>query len=370
MKQGLCNSNRLLLIHSAAYLCKLVRSLGLLTTKWHDMGFFIASQLDRGAFLPKQASSPKCTPKALRSFYQSAIGLNAKARHKLGLHARPKLFEQGRAIDPGIGFAAQVHIRIADEKQTNVLASPAKIVEIFLHELASQAQSAEKPAGSCASPASQSFSPSELLTTFKKSFLQDEAALNFDYFRFWAECGDLMHDIEAAIVKECPAYENECGGIPSFVAWVVLSEAATGKHHPQWSGKSTSEVVAQVIAQHIGGKTNKFSKATYDQCSGRLPKHKWPQRTKADEEMQELQMFKAYELARAGCSFSMTRPITAVYHPRLTYDMMKSHELVKSAKGGIVLPRALLHDTNFEVGMPEEEFDVVHDERVEMDDMT
>ena len=114
-----------LVIHSITYLYNLVRRLELLSSEWHDIDLFMASQVHTESFFPKHGA--KYTARELLASFQSAIGLTPEASEIMGLDISPKLWKKGKPILPEADFAANLLLRLRHEKQHQTKAASCKL---------------------------------------------------------------------------------------------------------------------------------------------------------------------------------------------------------------------------------------------------
>ena len=344
MKNRCAEANGMLTMHSIAYLYTLTRTMGLLSAEWHDLEFFIAAQATKNPFMAKQALKSK--PPELLALFQTGIGVNPTASKMVGTRTTPDVSKKGKPISVDDSLVTKLFIRLREAAYAEPRTSPSKVIEIMLHEIASantsSANSTESPTGRAM------HSPIALLETFQKSFAREEAALNFDYISFWIECCNLLDDINEAVYQKSTIIGKISKikfSATSLMAWSVLSEAAIGHGIPDLKLEETSvAAVAEVLAGHIKERGKVFSKAAYDQSSGRIPKSLWPQRTKTLDDLERDHAKKGKALRDAGCSFSLTGPVTAIFHSSLTFDNLNGSEKVTSTSGNITLPAFLIDE--------------------------
>ena len=191
------------------------------------------------------------------------------------------------------------------------------------------------------------FSPAELLSTFKKSFLHDQPMLKFNYFGFWVSCRRLLHDIFDALVSASipTGVLKEIRDCPSMMAYGILLDAAKHQDHPEEMADSMHAYAAKVMGKYIKDQGKTFVKPAYDQSSGRIPKNLCPTSAECYVEQQKRASERASVLKSAGSSVEFSGDLVALYHPFLTMDNLNAARNSRSNAGDIVL-RSFMIDSN------------------------
>lgn len=325
--------NHGLFIHSMAYLYKAARHFGLLHHEWHDVDFVIRSQAPSGGthgpLVPKFRAGCKVSAYAME--FAKACGMESTAE-MYRKHGKPSfnLWEEGKQIFL-CGEFLEAFIRSIDPKEKNQpfgRGNHSKMIEVMLHKLTSE-HAARQGQRTSAQPSSQRemFNPLELLTTFEKSFKQDEPLLNFPYVRFWSTCAELLRACWDAIRDEMPTQFQSLsihnGYLHAVMVWFMLAQLGKFDDNPRTSYiKSTADSMlakaAKAIEPYIISHGKDFSEAAYDRSSGRIPKHLRPGCSTNYLEKLATKRDQATTLERAGTSVAFSGTLTSLYHPHLT----------------------------------------------------
>ncbi|KAK4214295.1 hypothetical protein QBC37DRAFT_421586 [Rhypophila decipiens] len=168
-----------------------------------------------------------------------------------------------------------------------------KMLEIALHIITNYNQKGnhetQKRSGKHKCDERKSFTPLQLLSTFKQCIITDEPLKNFDYTRFTADCLKLLRAI-----SNTPAFERsflsihgdkldplpEQGTYSSVtIVLTILRECEmmenTGTGSPLGSSPC-AQVAAEMLHDYVSHHGSKYRKQAHDRSSGHIPKHLRP----------------------------------------------------------------------------------------------
>lgn len=269
--RGCQNSNEDMVLHSMAYLYKAARHCSLMASAWPEMDFFIASQASVGPLVPHFKVKTKLTQ--IFEAFQKAVG----ARFKSGTAKQPKRslefdLERGTIIKVGAPFTASLLENLGSLKEVkgDSRALPGKIVEVTLHRLAASEADPKRKAKSPMLRAT--YSPLELLGTFKSSFQREEPLLNFDHASFWIECARVVRMIQEVM----PMTNGKNAERPAHMAYEILCEMANLQGKPEELKDSMLAKAAAVMQSYVGESGGILLREAREQSSGTIPKHLRP----------------------------------------------------------------------------------------------
>ncbi|KAK5119636.1 hypothetical protein LTR85_007465 [Meristemomyces frigidus] len=279
LHEGMMVANSGFVILCLAHFYKAARHYGLVTTAWHDMDFIIAQHSGKQAYVTKVNASADA--QAMARHFQIALGQPASS---FARSQKPKV--------PWPGFVVR-HARKMTATSPFVIAFTAgvgtaneldfdrgEVVDVVLQSMTENAATvsgsdSKSPARS--SPTSQQhYTPLQLLSTLKKNLIADEPQLNFDYFTYYQSCANLLQGVIEIVQVGVPAAAR-CPPNPLYeVVDRLLWEAAEAVTSGQPLGPTRFGRAAAFLQIFIEEDGKRFSKAAYDQSSGRIPKHKRP----------------------------------------------------------------------------------------------
>ena len=271
-------------ILTAAHFYRACRHYGLIAKPWHDMELIVAQQSHKQAFVTTPHT--KADHKAILRHYQMAMGAPASnyARdRKLRGSNSDKLAKTGRKIQIISPFSNKMTARVSERSRlhgSDYFDQHGDVITAVLESLT------EKPTStSTAQSKKHGFqssgshrTPLRLLSTLKQNLIADEPQLNFDYFTFLQSCIDLLCTME--ILLQRAKHFTSHSEMVAHLLWQASETTIKGLPHESTDfGRA-----ARLLKIHVEKQGNIFSKAAYDQSSGRIPKHKRPNITQPIEE--------------------------------------------------------------------------------------
>ncbi|CAK4031418.1 Hypothetical predicted protein [Lecanosticta acicola] len=324
MRNRACHGSneRSLSLHCMAYLYKVARRIGLLSLDWQDMEFLIASQTEVGPLVPKLTST--CKVRQYTIAFEAVLGLNTKFNLRFNKKLTTNVFT-------GSLKYIQVGAKFIDEwlgctrKRNGV--STGKMIEVLLHQMASEeAHEAGTSRSAKASQERETFTPQELLSIFKKSLIREEPLLNFEYYEFFLECEKVLTQIAGALKEKLPSHITAL----SQITWKILVDAEHYDSKGTLPASSWLHAAVGPLQQMISDHGKDFVKKAYDQSSGHIPKHLWPECGRPYSDLKALQKKMAEPLERAGTRVAYTGRLVSIHHPKLTTSDIK--QLASSAQ--------------------------------------
>lgn len=253
-------ANQYSIVLTAAHLYKGLRNMGALQVDWHDMDFCIASFGTRRPLVSKTKGPWNGEAAARR--YHLALGISAQ---DFASNARSKrtTLRESRKLEMTSPLLQKLYERRQDCSTRGLgRKSKTKVIQSVLQALA--ADEASTLAKSCGrgSHLRDTFTSSQLLTTFRARLLRDEPVLNFDFVRFTLSCLRLLRELQLDV-----------GPL------VGLSDPRDDPFHFDlvtrllWSSGSSKEVrtATYILQAYIDSEGKALIKQAYDQSSGRIP---------------------------------------------------------------------------------------------------
>ncbi|KAK5113585.1 hypothetical protein LTR85_010814 [Meristemomyces frigidus] len=245
---------------SMAHLYKALRAAGILKTDWHDMDFILASFGNKQPLVPKAGALPDAD--AAVRHYLMALGVSVTditpggRKTAVGSKSAPR---EARKITITSPFLQAMSNRQQSWEKHGLGYSKSKTVEIVLQTIAqngAKSQSARR-----GSQLRQTFTPQQLLATFKRSILADEPQLNFDYTTFTIACARLLQTISEEVGPQLGL--DEPGGADFYIP--LVSRLLRSSSLIPATKPTTS--TADILREHIAVEGKKFVKLAYDQTS-------------------------------------------------------------------------------------------------------
>ncbi|KAM7219108.1 hypothetical protein V8F06_005546 [Rhypophila decipiens] len=288
-------------VGAAAYLYRLLTSLGLFEREWQDMDFLIAKLSQPGdPFVPKGRQGH--LPTKLLDAFLKALGFVNSSRPSerllacYGLHGyldvrqtRKVMHLKTSNFEDSLG-----NMRVGKKGiyTGDKVLEDDKMLEIALHMITNDNQKGnhetQKRSGKHKYDERKSFTPLQLLSTFKQCIITDEPVKNFDYTRFTADCLKLL-----SAISNTPAFERsylnihgdkldtpEQGTYPAIIiVQTILRECEmmenTGTGSPLGSSPC-AQVAAEILHDYVSHHGSKYRKQAHDRSSGHIPKHLRP----------------------------------------------------------------------------------------------
>lgn len=304
-------ANHSFYVLSMAHLYKGLRAMGKLQRDWHDMDMVLASFGAKDTLVPK--TGPHYDGDVAANRYLVAIGI--PPQHLMAGNRKPQstsrlALNQG----PKITITSPLIQNLSDSQQSwkkcGLGYSKSKTIEIVLHTLtASETNSRADKNRRQHSQLREQYTPLQLLTTFKKSFIACEPQLNFDYTNFMMDCANLLTSISDAIVSRLGigmamvSFDNHICLVPTILS------------------TSTSEppviAASEILQAHIAQKGKYFIKQAYDQSSGRIPKDARPKIELKLETIKAARDMMCTMFDYADTKYTFSGRAMAAYHPRI-----------------------------------------------------
>ncbi|KAK3323084.1 hypothetical protein B0H66DRAFT_590683 [Apodospora peruviana] len=276
---GCAIANTNMAIFFMAYLYRSLRVLGLLQAEWHDVDFAIARQS-----LPGKPWTPKfkgpCSVKTIYDKVARNVGVQiVRGRYMVRDTAREPA-DEAYHLKPASKVAHAIH---EFREKTNNAFNPVKTLEYVLHDMTrnmmgSAGEKTQPPDGDT------DFSPVQLLSTYKDTFISEEPHRNFDYISLSVDCLRLFGKIRDATASRLKGFaptdepmSSEC--LPSRVLRELLSHTLSleQRHIPLTEDSLPIVQAANMVREHIserGG--NRYLQSAFDQSSGHIPKRLHP----------------------------------------------------------------------------------------------
>jgi hypothetical protein len=155
----------------------------------------------------------------------------------------------------------------------------------------------------------KTFTPTQLLATFKKTLVADEPILNFDFASFMMSCAGVWNTMCAQIIPQ----------------WQITNDAIEESDHTglarlllRSDPKSTIIAQASVILQsHMAQNGKQYIEAAYDQSSGRIPKAARPKIQLKVEEIEESRDLFCTMLDYSDAKYSFSGRAMSAYHHKV-----------------------------------------------------
>ncbi|KAK5170243.1 uncharacterized protein LTR77_004829 [Saxophila tyrrhenica] len=298
---------------SMAHLYKALRAQGKLDSDWQDMDFALAAFDTKQPLLPKPGQPYDGEAAVLH--YVMSMGVPTQG-------ASSKSFKKGLPLQVGLKDERKIAIKsallsgLSDRQQawkkSGLGYSKIKTLEVVLHSLtASASQAKDSPSAPRGSQVRVSFTPLQLLATYKKAFMADEPQLNFDYASFMVTCPRLLKTISNSSTISGDHFTLVSELLRSPTPIPAVAEATN------------------IIKAHVANSGKLFIKQAYDQSSGRIPKAMRPNiELNLETREASLDMFSTmYEYSNTKYAFSGRA--MAVYHPKVKPELCPE----KSCKG-------------------------------------
>ncbi|CZT20929.1 uncharacterized protein RCC_06790 [Ramularia collo-cygni] len=258
----IANSGSIVL--STAHLYKALRAMGALKTDWPDIDFVLSSFKAKQPLITKMGTSYDADAAVKR--YLMALGVEAKA-FASDARQNGKLHEP-RKISISSPLLRRMADRQANQGKPGTSDSKSRTVEIVLQTLTRSDATSGKSSGLL----DHSFTPVQLLTTFKKAIQSEEPLLNFDYVSFTVTCAVLLDEITRVVSPSV--------GMTDWAKDKLGTKMIDESHSINLVAgllqcKSTSpdiDIAAQVFSGYISAQGRYFTQQAFDQSSGRIPK--------------------------------------------------------------------------------------------------
>lgn len=316
-----------LALHSMAYVYRLARHFGLLDIEWPDMEFAITFGSANKLLLPKLNGSAK--PGQYLPAFKAALGLREDGGSPTTAEYKVNL-DRGTSVTFGATLASRIVGDATDPTKQACHASTGKIVEIILHQMASEEarQSEELKSSGRAAQLRESFTPTELLNTFKSTFIREEPILNFNMYDLYLDCEDFLNSVASAVG---PACLSGAPPSPAETAWAILVDAEELTFDSILPSSSKLHRIIEPLERLIRASGNKHLKGARDQSSGYIPKSLRPNLGSIYEDRKKSENLVSAPVRSAGATVVYSGRIASVYHPSLTSTEVK--DLVDNAAG-------------------------------------
>ncbi|KXT15453.1 hypothetical protein AC579_10607 [Pseudocercospora musae] len=245
--QGVIIANNAGVILCIAFLYRAARHMGMLTSKWIDMEWFLkAHNKDR---LYVDGSDQQTGLDSFLRRWHLAFGVTAAMFSSAGLQSRAarQAFSRNRynARLPVLHTSSNLaqmtydHNRAEGDRSSDL---GIDIAEKIIEKLA-----AKSNAHKSARNTSQQVQCTgiKLLQTFKATRIADEEALSFDYTSFWNSCAQLLSKIKSAVASRLPDIAMTSQYAFGCEVFLEAMEAPT----PQQSGLAE---IAVILDEYIG----------------------------------------------------------------------------------------------------------------------
>ncbi|KAM7188590.1 hypothetical protein V8F33_010555 [Rhypophila sp. PSN 637] len=290
------NVNYEFAVGAAAYLYRLLASLGLFEREWQDMDFLIAKLSQPGdLFVPKGRQGH--LPTKLHDAFLKALGFVNSSRPSKRAVKLPACYgrygyldvQRARKVITTSNFEDSLGSMRVGKKG---IYTDDKMLEVALQIITNDNQKGNhethKRSGKHKYDERKSFTPLQLLSTFKQCIITDEPLKNFDYTRFTADCLKLLRAI-----SNTPAFERSFlnvhgdkldppkqGTCPAVtIVQTILRECKmmenTGTGSPLGSSPC-AQVAAEMLHEYVSHHGSKYRKQAHDRSSGHIPKHLRP----------------------------------------------------------------------------------------------
>lgn len=302
-------------ILSAAHLYKGFRSMGVIEDDWHDMDMLLAS-CNADHPLVAKLSSPYDGDKAANKYlYALVIPLKHVADGRSQRNPGSRLaLKDPRRITVTSPLLRQLSNRQQSWQKCGLGYSKSKTVEIVLHALTASADDSKgNKSIRHKSQLRETFTPLQLLTTFKKCFIADESQLNFDYISFMIDCARLLSTIgkEVETLLKCNGHSMD------YVPLVATLLSSSASDPPVLAAAAS-------MKSYITNRGKHFSKQAYDQTSGCIPKNMRPKLQLDFETVKEGRAMMCTMFDYADTKYTFYGRAMAAYHPRIKPEMCDS----------------------------------------------
>lgn len=170
----------------------------------------------------------------------------------------------------------------------------------------------------CKSGLQESFTPVQLLSTFKKNLLPSELALNFDYVSFTIDCARLLDSIAKKLTKkerleDLIQNKDVRGGDQDYESMVSRLLRST-KDNPM------IKMAASLFSDHISRTGKNFIQSASDQSSGRIPKDLRPKIDAFQAQFEDSEIMSRTILEYANTKYMRSGKSMAAYHPSIKHE--------------------------------------------------
>ncbi len=212
---------------------------------------------------------------------------------------RKVVINEGRKI----GITSALLHRLSDRQQNwkkcGLGYSKSKTVEVVLHALtASASQTEGNTSTRSGSQLRKTYTPLQLLATYKKSFISDEPQLNFDFASFMVACARLFRTI-----SESTTGDDHMDLVASLLRSSPSSPLIT--------------TVSTIVKSHIAENGKLFTKKAYDQSSSRIPKSPRPKIQTNLETKETTRHFISTIFEYSDTKYCFSSRAMAAYHPKV-----------------------------------------------------
>ncbi|KAK4553249.1 hypothetical protein LTR86_009779 [Recurvomyces mirabilis] len=309
-------ANHGLYVLCMAHLYKSLRSRGLLMSDWHDMMFLLAGYSQKDALVPK--SDAEYDAQSAKRHFLLALGVPlshfaAKRRHP-GANNVPQL-KEARKVQVTSQYLRSMSTN--DENREGTWDehgsgwSKAAAVERVLYAMSMINTKGTNGGRSQHSATQVSFTPVQLLQTYRRSILADEPQLNFDYVQFTLTCRKLLHAMVLSVGERLnmPPPQQPLDHL-DMVSALLASDLIDA---------NVLDAAAAVNA-YLADSSKMFVKQAYDQSSGRIPKHLRPSFTDRQEKKSMMLDLACAVLDKSDAKYVVSNTTIAAYHPQVKIE--------------------------------------------------
>ncbi|KAK3058379.1 hypothetical protein LTR09_001457 [Extremus antarcticus] len=186
-----------------------------------------------------------------------------------------------------------------------------KVMEILLHTLTARESSQAKAPNT---HLRESFTPLQLLATFKEALIADEPVLNFDFAGFMMSCMTLLRE-DYRVVESIP---NE--NLADDFAANIIDAPAMLRSLP---ADAVPSPILSIVQDHIINTGGKYSKEAYNLSSGHLPADARPSMKANQHHGSEARTKMSAVLDAAGVEYAFSGRTVAAYHPDIRPEVCR-----------------------------------------------
>jgi hypothetical protein len=336
---GVAIANHSGIVLSTAHLYKALRAMGALATDWPDMDFLLATFKNKQPLVAKLGA--KYDGEAAYRHFMISLGVPATeyARGGRRTSKAPVEIKEARKISITSPLVQKMSDRQADWQKCGVGSSKTKTIEIVLDSLTRSKLDVESTTHK-----RQSFTPVQLLSTYKKTIITEEPTINFDFTSFTLTCAAFLNGVVATASTKPE--------MPKPHHFTTVADLL------RYKDKASVRTVASALADYISVHGRTFINSAHAKCSGRIPKHLRPSishdRTRGDGLLSMMCTMFDY----SNTKFVLSGQAVAAYHPSVSPGMRNDDFSGQPLPGdsieqhpeelmpfGVVIPDSVMEET-------------------------
>ena len=309
-------ANHGFIVLSLAHLYKALRAMGVLKCDWPDMDFVLSSFKGKKPLVAKLDAN--YDGDAAARHYLVALGLQPKNLANSGRKGKIVL-KHARKIAISSPFLQKMSDRQQTWQKHGLGYSKSKTMEVVLQTLAPTTGTKDNKSVDSRSRLQTSFTPLQLMSTYKRTLLADEPQINFDYIGFTIAASRLLNSVSQQIGPKL--------GLKDWVKGKLGLKAGETAGHAHINlvyrllraapGSLDISEAGTLLNDHIASSGKSFIKQAYDQSSGRIPKDLRPKILIDHEKLAKDRQFLSNMLQYSNTKYMFSGKTMAAYHPKV-----------------------------------------------------